>query len=353
MRVQAQDLRRVVSAVFEAAGCSEEEAGAIADDLVTANLLGHDSHGVIRTLRYLNALKAGYVMPGGELETVLDGGAFAIVDGHHGFGQTVGPAACRLGIEKARAHGVAVIGLRRAGHLGRIGRFAEMAAEADQVSIHFVNVAASTLVAPYGAIDRRMGTNPISIGVPVTDRPPLILDFATSVVAEGKAKVALNGGKPVPDNALVGPDGVVTGDTTVLYGEVPEGKNPDPRRGPGALRAMGEQKGSALALACEILAGVLTGSDTSGDTRFCNGMLSIYLSPDHFAVPAFARQAAEFADHVRSAAPADPDQPVQIPGDIERARADEQRANGIDLAEGTWHDLTVTAEKVGVTMPAV
>jgi uncharacterized oxidoreductase len=157
------------------------------------------------------------------------------------------------------------VALRHAGHLGRIADWALAASEAGYVSIHFVNATGIGLVAPFGGKDRRFGTNPIAIGIPQLDRPPILIDFATSVVAEGKARVARNGGRPVPDDALVGPDGRVTGDTSVLYGEVPEGRNPDPRRGPGALRAMGEQKGSALALACEILAGVLTGSGVSGE----------------------------------------------------------------------------------------
>jgi uncharacterized oxidoreductase len=342
----------VVSAVFEAAGCSPEEAGAIADDLVTANLLGHDSHGVVRTLRYLNALEAGTVVAGGELETVLDGGAFAIVDGHHGFGQTVGPAACRLGIEKARAHGVAAIGLRRSGHLGRIGRFAEMAAEAGQVSIHFVNVAASTLVAPFGAIDRRMGTNPVSIGVPVTDRPALILDFATSVVAEGKALVALNGGKPVPPDALITADGERTDDPSVLYGPVVPGEAPNPHQGSGALRAMGHHKGSGLALVCELLAGALIGSGTAGPPpqHHGNGMLSIYLDLDQVAPDDQARiDVLAYLDWFTTARPASPDGEVLLPGAPERRRRTEREAEGIELPEATWTSILDAALSVGLS----
>lgn len=351
MRVPVNQLERLVASIFAAAGCSSTEAARIARHLLAADLAGHPSHGVVRVRNYVFWLEAGAVVADQEIEVVSENETLIVLDGRYGFGQTLGEEAVRIGLEKARTTGVSVVALRNAGHLGRIADWAEAATDAGYVSIHFVNVAGQGLVAPYGGRERRFGTDPIAIGIPQQDRPPILIDFATSVVAEGKAKVAMNGGKPVPDNALVGPDGRITGDTSVLYGEVPPGKNPDPRRGPGALRAMGEQKGSALALACELLAGVLTGSATSGSEPFSNGMLSIYLSPDHFAVTGFATAATEFADYVRSAAPADLGVPVQLPGDIERAKAEEQRRNGIELAEGTWDDLTVAAESVGVSMP--
>ncbi len=351
MRIPVEELESLVTDIFAAAGCSDAEAARIARHLIASDLAGHPSHGVVRVRNYVEWLGAGAVVADQEIDVVSENDALVVLDGKYGFGQTLGEEAVRIGLAKAKATGVSVVALRNSGHLGRIADWADAAAAEGYISIHFVNVSGTGLVAPYGGKERRFGTDPIAIGIPQDDRPPILIDFATSVVAEGKAKVALNGGKPVPDNALVGPQGEITGDTSVLYGESDPGKNPDPRRGPGALRTMGEQKGSALALACELLAGVLAGSATSGKEPFSNGMLSIYLSPEHFAATSFAAQATEFADYVRSAAPADPDQPVQIPGDIERGLADEQRQNGIDLAEGTWSDLRISAERVGVAMP--
>lgn len=353
MRVPIDVLQSLIGDIFGAAGCSAEEASRIASHLLAADLAGHPSHGVVRVRGYVDMLQAGAVVAAQEVEIVSETGSLVVLDGGYGFGQTVGEQAVAVGLERVAETGVSVVALRHAGHLGRIADWARAAADAGYVSIHFVNVTGDGLVAPFGGRERRFGTNPIAIGIPQQDRPPILIDFATSVVAEGKARVALNGGKPVPADALVGPDGEVTGDTSVLYGEVPEGRNPDPRRGPGALRAMGEQKGSALALACEILAGVLTGSGVSGDQPFCNGMLSIYLSPDHFGAQGFLAQATDFADHVRAAAPAAGCTGVSVPGDIEEALAAEQRANGIDLAEGTWSDLALTADKVGVALPTL
>jgi len=349
VRVMAEPLRRVVASVFAAAGCAEAEARRIADHLVDANLAGHDSHGVIRTQRYVNAIHDNAVVVGQSIETVIDGGAFAVVDGNHGFGQTVGPQACQLGIEKARQHGVSVVGLRRSGHLGRIGHYAEMAAEARQLSIHFVNVASSTLVAPFGAVDRRMGTNPISIGMPMADRPPIVLDFATSVAAEGKALVALKGGKGVPADALISADGTITDDPTVLYGPPVPGRAPDPRQGSGALRAMGDHKGSGLALMCELIAGALIGSGTAGPPpqRQGNGMLSIYLDLEHFAPDdQVMADVITYVDWFVEARPADGEGHVMLPGDPERARRREREVSGIELSEATWDSIKMAAESV-------
>lgn len=250
MRVPVEQLRSLVNDIFAAGGCSATESATIAKHLIASDLAGHPSHGVVRARNYIEWLAGGAVFADREVAIISENDTLAVLDGRYGFGQTLGESAVAYGLAKAKATGVSVVALRNSGHLGRIADWAEIAADAGYISIHFVNVAGSGLVAPFGGKERRFGTDPIAIGIPQEDRPPILIDFATSVVAEGKAKVALNGGKPVPDNALIGPDGVVSGDTSVLYGDVPEGKNPDPRRGAGALRTMGEQKGSALALAC-------------------------------------------------------------------------------------------------------
>jgi uncharacterized oxidoreductase len=342
----------MVTEIFAAAGCSEPEAATVARHLIESDLAGHPSHGVVRAPGYVEAIATGRVVPGRSISVVTEGESLAVVDGGFGFGQIVGGQAVALGIAKAREQGVAVVGLRNAGHLGRISDWAELATRADLVSIHFVNVAGSRLVAPFGSKERRFGTNPIAIGVPQGNDRPLLIDFATSVVAEGKTRVALNGGAPVPGDALVGPDGLPTGDPRVLYGETADGVLPDAHAGPGALRAMGDQKGSALALACELLAGVLTGSGTAQADRFRNGMLSIYVSPTHFLAQRFGDEVKEFVDHVREAAPLTEGGATVVPGDLERRNRGRQLAQGIDLADGTWAQLEATATKLAVALPA-
>lgn len=348
--ISAGDLRDYVTRIFEAAGCSAAESGRIADNLVDANLTGHDSHGVVRVPRYVSWLEHGVQYADQTLNTLVDNGALLLVDGQYGMGQTVGPLAVALGIERAKEHGHSIVALRKAGHLGRIGAFAETAAAEGLVSMHIVNVGSSQLVAPFGSRDRRMGTNPLAFGVPRPGSEPVIHDFATSVVAEGKAMVALQGGPPVPDNALVGPDGV-TGDPSVLY-EIKEGRRPDAGKGPGALRAMGEHKGSGLSVMCELLAGALTGSGTAGpgDIRFANGMLSIYLDPALIDPDnSFAADMTSWIDWFLDAEPIDPAEPVILPGDRERQRRADREANGLSLPPDIWNGIVRAGESVGIS----
>ena len=351
MIIPAKSLSLFVARIFEKNGVSAEESGRIGRRLVNANLTGHDSHGVIRVPRYVNWLMDGTLVKGQNVSVVSDSGTVTVLDGHNGFGQSVGEQGVQIGIDKALENGVSIVGLRRAGHLGRIGDWAEMAVEAGLISIHFVNVSGSLLVAPFGGIERRMSTNPVTIGVPRDDEPPLILDFATSLVAEGKVLVASKGGKPLPDNALVGPDGEITGDPKALYGEGDAITAYDNRVGEGAIRTMGEHKGSGLALMCEILAGALTGGGCAGPDKptIQNGMLSIYMSVEQFgSKDTFASEMRQYLDFFKSTKPADTANPVLMPGEPEQARRLDRGANGIELPDETWASILDSAHEAGL-----
>src|SRR5262249_51541313 len=154
-------LRELTAAIFQAAGCELAEAERIAWHLVGANLVGHDSHGVIRVASYVNWLRGGKVLANRSIRVVFENEVIAVVDGQFGFGQTMGERPMQLGIDKCARHGVAVIALRDSGHLGRIGDWPTMAARAGKLSLHFVNTSgAGILVAPFGGINRRLSANP-------------------------------------------------------------------------------------------------------------------------------------------------------------------------------------------------
>lgn len=349
--IPAATLEDVVNRIFLATGCAPTEAARIASHLLGANLAGHDSHGVVRVPRYVEWQEAGYVLAGQTVSTISDTGGMVLLDGHFGFGQTVAKQATDLAIERARANGSCIMGLRNAGHIGRVGDYAEMAIAAGLISIHFVNVAGSVLVAPFGGTERRFSTAPFCVGVPLPEGP-VLLDFATSFVAEGKVLVASNGGKPLPEGALIEPDGRLSTDPRTLYG--PAGSNP--ASGAGAIRAFGEHKGSGLAMMCELLAGALTGGGTSGPVgargRIANGMLSIHLSPAHFGDRAsFEATARDYVAWVKGCAPASPDAPVLVPGEPEAARRADRLANGVPLPAETWANIAATAHRLNVTVP--
>ncbi len=351
--IAAGELESLVARIMGAAGCDAAEAARCAGHLVGANLTGHDSHGVVRVPRYVEWIGKGYMVPGRTVEVVADGGGFLLLDALYGVGQSVAKQAADRGIARATEQGACVVALRNAGHVGRIGDYAEMAVRAGLVSIHFVNVAGSTLVAPFGGVERRFSTAPFCVGVPLSPEP-LILDFATSRVAEGKVLVASNGGKPLPADALVGPEGTLSGDPHTLYGDYPPVGPRDPSAGLGAIRAFGDHKGSGLALMCELLAGCLTGGGPAGPVegrgRITNGMLSIYLSPRHLGTEeTFLRTARDYADWVASSRPAVPGEPVLLPGQPERRMRAERTRDGVPLPRPVWQSITDAGASIGVT----
>ena len=354
--VDARAMERLVGTIFERAGCDAEEAHRIAWRLTGANLRGHDSHGVLRTRRYLEWMEDGAVFPGRRIEVERETGVLAVIDGDYGFGQTVGEQTVDLGVAKAREHGVAVTALKNAGHLGRIGDWAERAAESDCASIHMVNVRGSLIVAPYGAIERRGSTSPFCAGVPRPGAPPIVHDFATSVVAEGKAMVALHGGKPLPGDALVDADGNDTSDPRPLYGETPPGRTPDPHAGPGAPQCVRPPQG----LRAQLLHGDVRRRahrlrHRGGPRRHREAPVLQRHAVDLHArgrLPRrrlVAREVGAYVEYWKAARPSRPGGEVLVPGEKERRTMAERRESGLPLPEGAWADILAAAEKVGMS----
>jgi len=342
MNLPHERLRTLTSAIFQAAGCQADEAERIAVHLVEANLVGHDSHGVLRVPSYVQWLRTGKVLANRSIEVVFENDVIAVVDGQFGFGQTIGEQAMKLGIDKCARHGVAVIALRNTGHLGRIGDWPLMAAEAGKLSLHFVNTSgAGILVAPFGGSQRRLSANPIAAGVPVTGGAPILLDISACTIAEGKIRVALNRGVSVPENCIIDAEGRPTTDPKVFYA------NP-----PGAILSIAGHKGYGLAVLCEVLAGALTGGGCSNPKhadRVVNGMFSILLDPSHFQTDEyFAAEIQRFIAWVKSSAKTTPDGAILMPGEIEERTKVQRLRDGIDVDATTWSQIVETAKMVGL-----
>jgi uncharacterized oxidoreductase len=305
---------------------------------------------VIRVPLYVSWQKAGSVVPDQIAEVVVDTPSLAVIDGKFGYGQTVTPQAVRIGIDKCKKAGLAAIALRNAGHIGRVGDWAEMAAAEGLVSVHFVNAAGSLLVAPYGGVEKRLSTAPYCVGIPRQGQDAIVLDFATSIVAEGKVLVASRGGKKLPEGALIDADGTLSEEPTVLYGPHTRDGPRDHTQGTGAIRAFGEHKGSGLAFICELLGGALTGTGaTSADRRFANGMFAIYVDPRVVDTSNFFDvEISRYVDFIRATKPVAGVDAVLIPGDPEKKTRADRTRNGVPLPDDTWAAIVNTAREVGV-----
>jgi uncharacterized oxidoreductase len=341
-------LHHWVVELFLAAGSNATEARLAADHLVDANLTGHDSHGVGMIPKYVTALVNDKLKLNQTIEIVSDTGTMLTVDARRGLGQSVTHQAMELAIARARQHGVCVMGLRNSHHLGRVGHWAEQAIAAGLVSIHFTNANSIHVVAPHGGAQARFVTNPFTVGIPRTGRDPLLLDFATSAIAHGKARVAYNKKVPVPPGSLIDSEGRPTTDPAAVF-ESPA----------GALLTFAGHKGYALAMVCEMLGAALTGGDTSKSSdedlsiRVWNSMLTIVFDPARIgSLEAFERESAAFEDWVRSSSLAPGSDAIRMPGDPER-EARKARANGIAIDAQTVAQLDAAAAQVSKNLPAL
>ena len=355
IRVDVNYAIELITDIFKAKSCNNYEAKTIAERLCGSNLKGHDSHGIVRVPRYVLWMEWGWVFPNIKPELIVDSGALALIDAKQGFGQIAGEFAVDEGINRAKLHGVSVVGLKNSGHLGRIGDWSERAADAGLVSLHFVNVRGSLLVAPFGGSDRRGSTSPLSIGVPSKDTDHIILDMATSTVAEGKVMVAQKGGKPLPAGALIDSNGNLTINPEVMYGKINENEIPNSENGTGAITAFGLHKGSGINFMMEILGGALTGSGVSAGIddkekrKFANGMLSLYVKVDNMVnFEYFLNEVRSYADFVRSSPPAKNVEQVLIPGDKEISTYKDRLANGLPVAPIVWQNIKQTAKDLNV-----
>jgi uncharacterized oxidoreductase len=346
-RMAVPELREFVAAVFRVTGSANGEARIVGDHLVDANLAGHESHGVIRVSRYLDWHGKGMVIANQHAVVIRETACNAVIDGQFGYGQVIGREAMDLAVTKARQSGMCAVAIRNAGHLGRIGAWAEQVAQAGFASIHFVNTSGfGLLVAPHGGTDRRLSANPIAAGAPGPDGAPVILDMSTSAIAEGKIQVAKNHGERLPPGCTIDSEGRPNQDPAVFYGPPV-----------GALLPIGGHKGYGLSIFCEILAGALSGGQTTHPDnatagRLVNNMLSLVFDAEAFCgAEAFKAEIARLAAWVKASPPVVPGGEVLLPGEIERRTRVRLERDGVPLDVVTRRQIADSVRGLDVAVP--
>jgi len=342
--IDAQTLTDFSAAIFENCAIPKTLARQIAKSLVEGNLKGHDSHGVIRIIEYVDWVGKGWVNPHGRLSVVREQACILVLDGDFGFGQIIGREAMELGIAKTKKEGACILSLKRCGHLGRVGEFMEMAAEAGLVCFSFTNThGGGVLVAPHGGCERRLSANPLAAGAPMPTGPALVMDMSTSTIAEGKIKVALSRGESLPPGLIVDATGVPSISPAEYYGEPP-----------GALLPMAGHKGFALSIFCEVLAGALTGAGCSkaGVERVANGFMAFLLDPEAFCSrDYFDGELGQLAKWVKSSRLSQGFDEILMPGEPE-ARAQAENGNkGALVDETTWKRICAIARARRIPIP--
>ena len=336
-------LEQVGTHVFEALSVPSDEAALVAKELVYANLLGMDSHGVIRIHQYANSIAKGDIVPGAPTTVHKETPTTAVVEGGNNFGQVVAFRALDMALEKARNQNVSCVLAHNCNHVGRLGAYAQRAAEQDMLCL-----ATTTWpiyghhVAPFGGREGRLSTNPIAYGIP-TDGHPVVADFATSVMSEGKIRVALHQGKELPNNAIVDAEGKPTTDPAKFYGP--------PKGAMLTFGGMVGYKGYALSLLVEILGATLAGIQIDDTERLGNGLCLIVINPTAFGDLAHFKGLMDgVATYMKSAELADGFQEIFMPGELDFRNVARRQQDGIPLADTTWAQIQETAQAAGVTL---
>lgn len=344
--ISAKILRDFVTKLFVASGSSQNEAEIVSDHLIEANLKGHDSHGAIRAKKYIEWVRNGQLLPNQKISIIVNNPSLAVVDGNFGYGQVIGKEAMKYAIEKAKSVGFCAISIRNSGHLGRIGAWAEQLANAGLTSVHFVNTSGfGILVAPHGGSDRRLSANPIAAGVPVPNRPPIILDIATSIVAEGKIQISRNKKEQLQPGLVIDGQGHPTTDPERFYASPP-----------GAIFPFGGHKGSGLSFMCEVLAGSLSGGASSHPenetaSRLVNNMLTLAFKPSSFSDDFFDDDVARLIKWTKSSPPIEADGEVLLPGELEEKTYAIRSRDGIPMDAETLRQLAEVADSYAIPLP--
>ncbi|MDX6597618.1 MAG: hypothetical protein QOE87_1505 [Gaiellales bacterium] len=333
-------LRELVVRILCAAGADREAADTVAASLVGSEIRGVHSHGVIRVPDYVAAIRNGTIAPAARPRIASDRGATIALEGCGAFGQVAAGELVTAVAAGATAHGVCLGTLRGVAHVGRLGEWVERLAVEGHIGLAWANCGdPGGNVAPFGGGGALLGTNPLAYALPAGTRPPIVADFSTSIVAEGKVRHFKHAGMPLPDGWIVDSAGRPSNDPEALY----DG---------GALLPMGGHKGYALALLVEVLGGVLAGAGCAslGEAPG-NGVVLLAIDPVSSPLAGgFGERVAAIAAAAAGVPAAQDGAPVVVPGDPERAAAARAQQDGLELPVGTWQGIVAVADSLGVDL---
>lgn len=343
--VQEPLLRDFVRTVFEAKGFNEENAALAADVLLMADLRGIDSHGVARLSGYLRLMDAGRINPNPQFKLTQRKKTIASLDADGSIGLISAPFAMKAAIEMGAEYGSGWVGISNSNHFGIAAYHAMMALEKRMIGISMTN--ASPLVTPAGGSERMLGTNPICVAVPAGNKPPFILDMATSAAANGKLEIAERLGKDLPQGWVIDSKG----QTEVNPGGLKQGGMLLPL---GSDADHGAHKGYGLGAWVDIFSGVLTGANFGPWVPpFVSFLQPLPNLPGkglgHFVgcwevdgfsdFADFAKNMDLWIDRFEKTKTPENSKPVIIPGTPERLAHQQRIISGIPLVEAVFEDL--------------
>ena len=342
------DVRDYVVKFFVKHNLPEEDARIVADVLLSADLRGVDSHGVIRLDTYYGSrLRRGLIDPRPTIRVISETLATVALDAGAAMGHVVGHQAMERAIQKAREVGVGMATVRNSNHYGIAGYYAMMALPHDMIGISYTN--SQPLVAPTYGRTPFLGTNPIAVAVPAGTNKPYVLDMATSIVPIGRVTVYQKAGKSIPEGWGIDKDGQVTTDPTAVI----KGGALMPL---GGIDLMRGYKGYGLALLVDIFSGVLAGASTGPEVGHPNQNVPADVG-HYFAairIDAF-RPVDEFKAHMdrliqelKDAPKAVDQERIYIHGEKEFELAEKYEREGVPIMVEVVEALKASGKEAGV-----
>jgi len=341
LRFSKDELYRFAVEAFTKIGMPEEDTKIVADHLVTANLRGVDSHGIIRVPYYIDGVKKGLILPKSKITIVKESPVSALIDGGKGFCIVIGYKAMKMAIEKAKKSGVGIVGAKNLGHVGMLAYYTKKIAEEKLIGFAFANAVAR--VVPWGGAEKVFGTNPLSYAFPVDEREPVVFDIATSATAGFKVKLAALKGEKLPEGIALDKDGNPTTDPNKAF--------PD-----GAILPFGGHKGYGFSLLVELLTSSLIGGLPSTEIPHHvvvqGGFFVMAIDPTLFReYEEYTKDVQKLIQKIKNSKPAKGFKEVLLPGEIEERTAKERLEKGIPLDEGTLRELEQIAKELGIEPP--
>ncbi len=345
-------LEEISVRILQGAGASEDEARIVARELAGANLVGHDSHGILRLKQYVDYIEQGYIRPGADVKVVVNAPSIAVLDGGGNFGQVVAARALEIAIPRVRECGTFTVLCRECNHVGRLGSYTYQAARQGLFAMMAVNAPGPGGVVPWGGLDRKLGTNPISMAVPWEDEA-IVLDMTTSATAEGKVRVALQKGEQIPQGWVIDHDGNPTTNPADLYGNAEQGVEP------GAILPLGGPlgfKGYGLSVMLDVVCGILSGAgiartDVPPGT---NGVWLYLIDVEKLTTgEQYGAVVEQYVNYIKSSRKSPGTEEILMPGEVELRRQEDRRKQGIEVPDATWQQTLDQAARVGVSLEGI
>jgi LDH2 family malate/lactate/ureidoglycolate dehydrogenase len=327
--------RALGSEMVKASGVSNKEVKTIVDVLITGSLRGIDSHGV-RALPTFTEWKGKC-----DMKLVKDASAIAILDANQTFGPVSAKRAMEIAIEKAEKHGIGCCSVMNGEWIVNLFYYSMIAVEKDMIGTVYARE--GPVCVPWGGLTPIMGTNPMSMGIPAGDAYPIVLDFATTMVAQGHVKTLLLEGKPLPEGWLIDRKGNPIKDYTLSLDELDKFWE----RG-GSLLPFGTYKGYGINLAIDILGGALNLTGT-GPRAVGQGVLMTAIDVGSFVeVEEFKKEVDRLVNDVKSSPLMPGFEEILLPGEREHRTMEKRRKEGIPVDEISWQEILNTCHRLGI-----